>query len=40
MRRRSTISPDGQGSLVNMDADTAEPTINVISNWQTAPLHF
>jgi hypothetical protein len=29
-------SPDGQRFLVNMDSDTAEPQINVITNWQKA----
>ena len=31
-------SPDGQHFLVNMDADTAEPVINVITNWQKAAV--
>jgi len=28
--------PDGQRFLVNMDADTAEPALNIITNWQKA----
>jgi Tol biopolymer transport system component len=31
-------SPDGQRFLVNRDADTAEPVINVITNWQKAAV--
>jgi hypothetical protein len=31
-------SADGQRFLVNLQADDAEPTLNVISNWETAAL--